>query len=117
MELADGQSFAIAGLFRDDITQSVSKFPVLGDLPILGVLFRSTEFKKNKTELLIVVTPRIVRPGQERLGPNPITTFSDPDDFAFFMLGKLATPKAVSPQGPPRSPQELEGRFGHDLAW
>jgi len=117
LELADGQSFAIAGLFRDDITQSVSKFPVLGDLPILGALFRSTEFKKNKTELLIVVTPRIVRPGQERLGPNPVTTFSDPDDFAFFMLGKLATPKAASPQGPPLSPQELEGRFGHDLAW
>ncbi|MCF8122107.1 MAG: type II and III secretion system protein family protein [Desulfarculaceae bacterium] len=117
LELADGQSFAIAGLFRNDITQSISKFPVLGDLPILGALFRSTEFKKNKTELLIVVTPRIVRPGQERLGPNPITTFSDPDDFAFFMLGKLASPKAVSPQGPPRSPQELEGRFGHDLAW
>lgn len=117
LELADGQSFAIAGLFRDDITQSVSKFPVLGDLPILGALFRSTEFKKNKTELLIVVTPRIVRPGQERLGPNPVTTFSDPDDFAFFMLGKLATPKAARPQGPPLSPQELEGRFGHDLAW
>lgn len=117
LELADGQSFAIAGLFRDDITQSVSKFPVLGDLPILGALFRSTEFKKNKTELLIVVTPRIVRPGQERLGPNPVTTFSDPDDFAFFMLGKLATPKAARPQGPPVSPQELEGRFGHDLAW
>lgn len=117
LELADGQSFAIAGLFRNDITQSVSKFPVLGDLPILGALFRSTEFKKNKTELLIVVTPRIVRPGQERLGPNPVTTFSDPDDFAFFMLGKLATPKAARPQGPPLSPQELEGRFGHDLAW
>jgi len=117
LELADGQSFAIAGLFRNDITQSVSKFPVLGDLPVLGALFRSTEFKKNKTELLIVVTPRIVRPGQERLGPNPVTTFSDPDDFAFFMLGKLATPKAARPQGPPLSPQELEGRFGHDLAW
>ena len=117
LELADGQSFAIAGLFRNDITQSVSKFPVLGDLPILGTLFRSTEFKKNKTELLIVVTPRIVRPGQERLGPNPVTTFSDPDDFAFFMLGKLAAPKAARPQGPPLSPQELEGRFGHDLAW
>jgi pilus assembly protein CpaC len=117
LELADGQSFAMAGLFRDDITQSVSKFPVLGDLPILGALFRSTEFKKKKTELLIVVTPRIVRPGQERLGPAPVTTFSDPDDFSFFMLGKLASPQAARPQGPPRSPQELEGRFGHDLAW
>ncbi|MCB2191832.1 MAG: type II and III secretion system protein family protein [Deltaproteobacteria bacterium] len=117
LELADGQSFAIAGLFRDDITQSVSKFPVLGDLPILGALFRSSEFKKNKTELLIVVTPRIVRPGQEHLGPNPVTTFSDPDDFAFYMLGKLATPKMAKSQGPPLSPQELEGRFGHDLAW
>ncbi len=117
IELADGQSFAMAGLFRDDITQAVSKFPVLGDLPILGALFRSSEFKKKKTELLIVVTPRIVRPGQERLGPAPVTTFAEPDDFSFYLLGKLAAPQAVRPQGPPLSPQELEGRFGHDLAW
>ena len=117
VELADGQSFAMAGMFRDDISQAVSKFPVLGDLPILGALFRSTEFKKKKTELLIVVTPRIVRPGQEKVGPTPVAYFKEPDDFQLFMLGKMATPEPGRGQGPPLSPKELEGHFGHDLAW
>lgn len=117
VELADGQSFAMAGLFRDDITQAVAKFPVLGDLPILGALFRSTEFKKKKTELLIVVTPRIVQPGQERVGPVPVAYFKEPDDFSLFMLGKMAVPAPARAQGPPLSTKELEGRFGHDLAW
>jgi pilus assembly protein CpaC len=117
VELADGQSFAMAGLFRDDITQAVAKFPVLGDLPIIGALFRSTEFKKKKTELLIVVTPRIVQPGQERVSPTPVAYFTEPDDFSLFMLGKMAAPAPARAQGPPLSPKELEGRFGHDLAW
>ena len=117
VELADGQSFAMAGMFRDDITQSVAKFPVLGDLPILGALFRSTEFQKKKTELLIVVTPRIVQPGQERVGPVPAAHFTEPDDFSLFMLGKMAVPSPARATGPPVSPKELEGHFGHDLAW
>ncbi|MCB2226857.1 MAG: type II and III secretion system protein family protein [Desulfarculaceae bacterium] len=117
LEMADGQSFAMAGLFRNDITQSVAKFPVLGDLPILGALFRSTEFQKKKTELLIIVTPRIVQPGQERVGPAPAAHFTEPDDFSLFMLGKMAVPSPARATGPPVSPKELEGHFGHDLAW
>ena len=66
LELKDGQSFAIAGLFRDDITQTVSKLPLLGDIPILGALFRSTNFQNKKTELVIVVTPEVVKPGVGR---------------------------------------------------
>ncbi|MEW5912100.1 MAG: type II and III secretion system protein family protein [Thermodesulfobacteriota bacterium] len=116
LELADGQSFAIAGLFRDDLSQTVAKYPVLGDLPILGALFRSTEFKKNKTELLIVVTPRIVRPGRGQSPPIPAGLFREPDDFSLFLLGKMAAPHRLQP-GPPMSFQELEGRFGHDWAW
>ncbi len=116
LELADGQSFAMAGLFRDDLSQAVAKFPVLGDLPILGALFRSTEFKKKKTELLIVVTPRIVRPGSGEPAPAPAGIFHEPDDFSLFLLGKMAYPRRLRP-GPPMSFQEMEGRFGHDWAW
>jgi pilus assembly protein CpaC len=64
VQLGDGQSFAIAGLIKNNSTQSISRFPGLGDVPILGVLFRSTEFQKDQTELVFVVTPRLVKPAQ-----------------------------------------------------
>jgi pilus assembly protein CpaC len=68
MDLNDGQSFAIAGLVDDRVTKLLSKVPGIGDLPVIGQLFRSTSFNKSKTELLILITPRIVKP----LSPNEI---------------------------------------------
>src|SRR5688572_7748147 len=62
VELADGQSFAIGGLLRDNVRESVKKVPFLGEVPILGALFRSSSFQKNETELVIIVTPHLVRP-------------------------------------------------------
>jgi pilus assembly protein CpaC len=62
VQLNDGQSFAVAGLIRNNVTETLSRFPVLGDLPILGALFRSTEFQKDQTELIFVITPRLVKP-------------------------------------------------------
>ncbi len=62
VELASGQSFAIAGLFQNDISKTIQQFPALGDLPILGPLFRSSSFIKSESELVIIVTPYIVRP-------------------------------------------------------
>jgi pilus assembly protein CpaC len=81
MELADGQSFAIAGLVDDRVTKLLSKIPGIGDLPVLGPLFRSESFSKSKTELLILITPRIVKPvspGQEPQGPNFPIPFLEP---------------------------------------
>jgi len=68
MDLSDGQSFAIAGLVDDNVTRLMSKVPGLGDLPVLGKLFQSWQFSKSKTELLVLVTPHIVKP----LSPNEI---------------------------------------------
>jgi pilus assembly protein CpaC len=68
MDLSDGQSFAIAGLVDDRVTRLMSKVPGIGDLPVLGQLFRSVQFSKSKTELLVLITPRIVKP----LSPNEI---------------------------------------------
>ena len=70
LELRDGESFAIAGLMQQDTKISVSQLPVLGSLPIIGALFRSTRYQKGETELLIVVTPHLVapiKPSQVRL--------------------------------------------------
>ena len=62
MDLNDGQSFAIAGLVDDRVTKILSKVPGIGDIPVLGKLFQSTSFNRSKTELLVLVTPRIVKP-------------------------------------------------------
>ena len=62
VELKDGQSFAIAGLLDNRVRETIHKFPLLGDIPILGALFRSSSFQKNETELVIVVTPHLVKP-------------------------------------------------------
>jgi pilus assembly protein CpaC len=89
VELGDGQSFAIAGLLREDITQLVSQYPVLGDIPVLGNLFRSTQFQKDETELVMIVTPRLVKPLGAGQHPLPGDHYVEPDDFEFYLLGRL----------------------------
>jgi pilus assembly protein CpaC len=70
MELGDGQSFAIAGLVDDRLTQTVNKIPGLGDIPLLGQLFRSRSTSRSKAELLVIVTPQIVRPTEAGTAPQ-----------------------------------------------
>ncbi len=62
VQLNDGQSFVIAGLIKNNVTETIKRFPGLGEVPLLGALFRSTEFQKDQTELLFVITPRLVKP-------------------------------------------------------
>ena len=62
VQLGSGQSFAIAGLLQDNANVTGNGVPILGDLPVLGALFRSDNFQRNETELVIVVTPYLVRP-------------------------------------------------------
>ncbi|HZB26089.1 MAG TPA: pilus assembly protein N-terminal domain-containing protein [Vicinamibacterales bacterium] len=64
VELRDGQTFAIAGLMNNTLTNSMSKIPGIGDIPILGLLFRSKAHQKNQTELVVMITPTIIRRGQ-----------------------------------------------------
>ena len=78
IELADGQSFAIAGLIQDKTRQAASKLPGLGDIPILGALFQSDRFERNETELVIIVTPYIVKPVNPDQIANPVTPFNEP---------------------------------------
>jgi pilus assembly protein CpaC len=67
VELGSGQSFMIAGLLQNTNSNSINKAPLLGDLPVLGALFRSTKFRRQETELVIIVTPYLVRPVSGRL--------------------------------------------------
>lgn len=80
MDLADGQSFAMAGLMDNRVTEQLEKIPWIGDVPVLGNLFKSKSFQRSKDELLVVVTPIIVKPsnpGQEPHGPNFPVPFLD----------------------------------------
>jgi pilus assembly protein CpaC len=79
VELGSGQSFMIAGLLQNIGSNSVDKTPVLGDLPILGALFRSTKFQRQETELVVVVTPYLVRPVSGQI-PTPIDGYRTPSD-------------------------------------
>lgn len=122
VELADGQSFAIAGLLRDDVREIVRKFPVLGDIPVLGTLFRSTNFQRNETELVIIVTPRLVKPLNMGKQTLPTDSFVVPNDFEWYLLGSLegkdrkASPLSSSDTPPAAALSRrggLEGDFGH----
>lgn len=95
VQLRDGQSLAIGGLLQDNINEQVSRFPVLGEIPVLGALFRSSNFKKNKTELMIVVTPRLIKPlpSDHKL---PTDAFIQPNRAEFILEGKM--------EGSPREP-------------
>ncbi|MBV1689328.1 type II and III secretion system protein family protein [Novosphingobium sp. G106] len=101
LELRDGESFAIAGLLQRDFQTTVNQLPVLGSIPILGTLFRSSHFQKGETELLIVVTPHLVapiRPGQVRL---PTDRVLDPREADTLLLGQSYRPTTVAPAVPP----------------
>jgi len=106
VELRDGQSFAIAGLMRSTVREKLSKYPVLGEVPILGSLFRSSSYQKNETELIIIVTPRLVRPLDGSRTVLPTDAFVEPSDLEFYGMGK-AEGKATAGSRP------LEGQFGH----
>ena len=88
LELRDGESFAIAGLLSRDFGTTVNQVPLLGSIPIIGALFRSTQFKKGETELLIVVTPRLVAPIRPEQVHLPTNSVPDPDEAAAFLGGQ-----------------------------
>lgn len=95
VRLGDGQSFAIAGLLSSRMRSQIDKIPLLGDLPILGVLFRSTEFSRDESELLVVVTAHLARPMAPHEVPRLPTEDeqNDPNDFELFLLGSEDTGK------------------------
>jgi pilus assembly protein CpaC len=72
VEVASGQTFAIAGLFQRQLTEDLDKFPLLGEVPVLGAIFTSERFRRNETELVILITPYLVKPTQSRTMATPL---------------------------------------------
>ncbi len=105
IELNSGQSFAIAGLLNNQQTQSVDKYPFLGDIPVLGPLFRSTRFQNNESELVIIITPYIVKPATQEQLALPTDGFAPPSDTdRIFRLRETNSDPAARPlSGEPRA--------------
>ncbi|HVH49473.1 MAG TPA: type II and III secretion system protein family protein [Sphingomicrobium sp.] len=104
VELRDGESFAMAGLLRRDFQDTVRQFPVLGSIPIIGTLFRSTSFQKEETELLIIVTPRLVRPVRPQNLKLPTDRVQPPNEADLFLLGRTDTGVPLAPGLPVYAP-------------
>jgi pilus assembly protein CpaC len=112
VRLRDGESFAIAGLLSDQVRSTVDKFPGLGDLPILGTLFRSTSYKRQETELLVVVTAHLVRPTGERPVMPGEDTLTDPGDLELFLLGSIESKEGRDDKLRPRTKTKPQGPVG-----
>ena len=108
VELGDGQSFAIAGLLQDRLESISQRVPLLGDIPIIGMLFRRNSFRRDETELVILVTASLVQP----LKPGEVPPLpgeeeiSDPGALRFFLLGTVDADRPASPR---RGPAGLVG--------
>ncbi len=90
VELRDGESFAIAGLLRDDFQDANSQLPWLGDVPILGALFRSAEYSRSQSELVIIVTAHLVSPTSGEALALPTDRIKPPSEKDLFLFGKVA---------------------------
>ena len=101
VELRDGESFAIAGLLRRDFQTTIRQLPILGSIPILGALFRSSSFQKGETELLIVVTPRLVAPIRPNQVVLPTDRVKDPDATKTLLFGEDYEERPVVPPAAP----------------
>jgi pilus assembly protein CpaC len=110
VELAPGESFMIAGLINDQTRASIDQLPGAKELPVLGALFRSTEFQRNETELVIAVTPYIVDPVKGTDVKMPTDDFRPASQMEMFFFGALGTLSGKE-QGLTQTPG-LEGPTG-----
>ena len=112
IELADGQTMSIAGLLNKDSQISQEHTPGFADLPLIGTLFRDRESRDDKKELIILVTPHLARPiapDQIRL---PTDSYVEPDDYDFYVLGRMESRK-INPPNPDSG--GINGQFGHQI--
>jgi pilus assembly protein CpaC len=113
VHLGSGESFAIAGLIQNNIDTDISKYPGLGDLPVLGTLFRSSRFQRNETELVIIVTPYVVRPVPD--GPSlklPTDGLEPASDIERIFLDRLTKTSAPGANGIGAGGARLRGNVG-----
>jgi pilus assembly protein CpaC len=111
VELGSGQSFMIGGLLSNQASTSVDKYPGIGDVPVVGALFRSNGWKRNQTELVIMVTPYLVQPVSESEIKLPTDGFNTPSDLERILLNKEAdsSGKNAERPGPTVGPEMTDG--------
>ncbi len=118
IELRDGQSFAIAGLIQDDFIDTVSQIPLLGEIPVLGALFRSSSFQKSQTELVIIVEVHLVKPAPAGSLATPVDNFIPPSEADIWLFGRLEAPGSGTPHSGAaalnaKGAGGIDGHYGH----
>ncbi len=115
VELRDGQSFAIAGLLQDDFEDLVGQVPWLGDIPVLGALFRSTDYSRRQSELVIIVTPHLVTPTNGLALALPTDRVKIPTESDLFLFGKTfgGTSAPQSGSAAEVAKQDFSGSYGY----
>ncbi|RFP87360.1 type II and III secretion system protein family protein [Rhodobacteraceae bacterium 63075] len=116
VELRDGESFAIAGLLLDDFRDTAGQVPWLGDVPILGALFRSADYRRQQSELVIIVTAHLVTPTRGEVLALPTDRIRPPSEKDFFLNGKVAeTGQSVPTTGAAGevAKQDFNGSYGY----
>ncbi len=115
VEMRDGESFAISGLLQDDFTDLNGQVPWLGDIPILGLLFRSANYQRNQSELVVIVTPHLVTPVRGEAFALPTDRIRPPTEAELFLFGKTARTGRAPTQGPAAevAKQDFTGSYGY----
>ncbi len=113
VEMRDGQSFAIAGLLQDDFRDQVNQIPWLGDLPVLGALFRSTNYRRDQSELVIIVTPHLVTPTRGEALALPTDRVRPPSESELFLSGEVAGKPRLRGAAGEVARQDFTGSYGY----
>jgi len=115
VEIRDGESFAIAGLLSDDFTDLSTQVPWLGDIPILGTLFRSAEFAREQSELVIIITPHLVTPVRGEALALPTDRIALPSERELFLFGRVAGTTPTRGAAGEVAKQDFSGSYGYVL--
>jgi len=115
VELGDGQTIGIAGLINSDMRSAVEDFPGIGNVPVLGPLFRSSAFQNNESELMIMVTPHLASPIAPEDIVLPTDAYVEPSDIDFYLLGRLEG-KRKDEDGGTKDIGGVDASFGHSLS-
>ncbi|MBU2960869.1 type II and III secretion system protein family protein [Citreicella sp. C3M06] len=115
VEMRDGESFAIAGLLQDDFTDLSGQVPWLGDIPVLGALFRSAEYQRQQSELVIIVTPHLVSPTRGEVLALPTDRVRPPTESELFLFGKTSgsSKRPTSGGAAEVAKQDFTGSYGY----
>jgi len=114
VQLFDGQSFAIGGLIKNNTTTNIKAVPGLGEIPVLGALFRSNDFQTDRTELVFVITPRLVKPLPPDFADNlPTSNVSDPARASRIFMGRMEgkPPREQQQEQQQKQPGQPAGGF------